>query len=454
MATSRPFAYNPIPPGSEISGTTQFVDLAIGVLDEQYDEDYGGIKWWEGPDEDLGYIICQPIPPNTQPTPISGLTASVGFYRTTAFTDSAFLNLCNALPARKNQTKFQTTNEAIIWLTANGYWTNYVAPTPTPTATVTPTPTGDPYYYYVSNQYICPDCNTIIGLNTTIKSLIPISNNYWVPGAGDSQFQVLSGTSPYYMATTVNGADATLTCGCLSPTPTPTMTPSQTPGIYYYEVFTLDENCNTTSSFIGYNSTYVLTFNYFLIDGTNYFVMPWATYDPSAILLGPFTSSTCIAVTPTSTPTNTPTPTPTPTPSPTSGYTVTLSSCNTGNATYALGGSFVNGDIVEVKATFSGTGNAGVNNSNASLFLGTTGVATGSTCFTPTTFMSWNLSLTGTLTFSGGTTVFVRSLAENAAAASVNASTSLEITKINGITVTGLSAVGCWDYSTGSPCTP
>ena len=145
MATSRPFAYNPIPPGSEISGTTQFVNLAIGVLNEQYDEDYGGVKWWEGPDEDLGYIICQPMSGNTQPTPISGLTASVGFYRTTAFTYSAFLNLCNALPARKNQTKFQTTNEAIVWLTANGYWTNYIAPTPTPTPTptltVTPTPT-------------------------------------------------------------------------------------------------------------------------------------------------------------------------------------------------------------------------------------------------------------------------------------------------------------------------
>jgi len=373
MATSRPFAYNPIPPGSEISGTTQFVNLAIGVLNEQYDEDYGGVKWWEGPDEDLGYIICQPISGNTQPTPISGLTASVGFYRTTAFTDSAFLLLCNKLPARKNQVKFQTTNEATVWLTANGYWTNYVAPTPTPTPTQTPTPTGDPYYYYVSNQYICPDCDTIIGSNTIIKSLIPISNNYWVPGAGDSQFQVLSGTSPYYMATTVNGANATLICGCLTltptPTVTPTMTPSQTPGIYYYEVFTLDENCNTTSSFIGYNSTYVLTFNYFLIDGTNYFVMPWATYDPTAILLAPFIPSTCIVVTPTptgtpaSTPATTPTPTSTPTgtpasvtPTPTATPTSTTNLLtNSGDFYY-----FTNDPIVgynnQAGACFAGTG--------------------------------------------------------------------------------------------------
>jgi len=382
MATSRPFAYNPIPPGSEISGTTQFVNLAIGVLDEQYDADYGGVKWWEGPDEDLGYIICQPIPPNTQPTPISGLTASVGFYRTTAFTDSAFLLLCNKLPARKNQPKFQTTNEALVWLTANGYWTNYIPPTPTPTAT----------------------------LNTT-------------------------------------------------PTPTPTVTPTTTSNRYYYTVQVINEFCVATSTFTGYSTVNYPWFNYYNDGLIKYFISS-GSYSPTATLLGSLTTSFCIAATPTPTSTSsvpvtpTTTPTPTPTPSPISGYTVTLSSCNTGNATYALGGSFVNGDIVEVKATFSGTGNAGVNNSNATLFLGTTGVATGSTCFTPTTFMSWNLSLTGTLTFSGGTTVFVRSLAENAAASSVNASTSLEITKINGVTVTGLSAVGCWDYSTGSPCTP
>lgn len=414
MATSRPFAYNPIPPGSEISGTTQFVDLAIGVLDEQYDADYGGVKWWEGPDEDLGYIICQPIPPNTQPTPISGLTASVGFYRTIAFTDSAFLNLCNALPARKNQTKFQTTNEAIVWLTANGYWTNYIAPTPTPTATVTSTPT----------------------------STISITS---------------------------------------TPTTTPTNTPTTTSNRYYYTVGIVDESCTVTSSFIGYSTVSYPIFNFYNDGATKYFISS-ASYSPTAILLNSLSSSFCIpAVTPTPTPTSTssvpvtptttstatptptgtssvpvtPTETPTPTPTPSSPYTLTLSSCTTGNAYYVLGGSFVSGDIVEVKATFGGTGTAGVNNSNATLFLGTTGNITGSTCFTPTTFMSWNLSLTGTLTFgSGGNTVYVRSLAENAAAASVNASTSLEITKINGITVTGLSAVGCWDYSTGSPCTP
>jgi hypothetical protein len=144
MSTSRPFAYNPIPPNSPISGATQFVNLAIGTTNWGYNQNYGGVTWWQGPDEDLGYIICEPISGNTQPTPISGVTASIGFYRTVGFTDIGFLKLCNTLPARKYQPKFKTTNEACAWLDANGYWTNYIAPTPTPTPSHTPTPSITP----------------------------------------------------------------------------------------------------------------------------------------------------------------------------------------------------------------------------------------------------------------------------------------------------------------------
>lgn len=243
MATSRPFAYNPIPPGSEISGTTQFVNLAIGVLNEQYDEDYGGVKWWEGPDEDLGYIICQPMSGNTQPTPISGLTASVGFYRTTAFTDSAFLNLCNALPARKNQTKFQTTNEATVWLTANGYWTNYIAPTPTPTPTVTPTPTStipitstptttptntptttsNRYYYTVGIvNASCTVTSTFIGYSTVSYPIFNFYNDgatkYFISSASYSPTAIL-----------LNSLSSSFCIPAVTPTPTPTGTPASTP---------------------------------------------------------------------------------------------------------------------------------------------------------------------------------------------------------------------------------
>ena len=71
MATARPFAFNPIPPNSPISGTTQTGNLAVGVLDEPYADNYGGVIWWNGPDEELGYVIAVPVSGNTQPTPLS-----------------------------------------------------------------------------------------------------------------------------------------------------------------------------------------------------------------------------------------------------------------------------------------------------------------------------------------------------------------------------------------------
>jgi hypothetical protein len=69
MATTRPFAYNPS--ASPISGTDQVGTLAVGVTDQDYSVDPGGIKWWMGPDEELGYVIAVPVSGNTQPTPLS-----------------------------------------------------------------------------------------------------------------------------------------------------------------------------------------------------------------------------------------------------------------------------------------------------------------------------------------------------------------------------------------------
>ena len=65
MATSTPFAYNT---GSTIAGTTQSGDLAIGTPTAGFSA--SGLQWWNGPDEDPGYIVAQPVPGNTQPTPI------------------------------------------------------------------------------------------------------------------------------------------------------------------------------------------------------------------------------------------------------------------------------------------------------------------------------------------------------------------------------------------------
>jgi hypothetical protein len=124
MALSRPFAYNT---GSSISGTTQFGSLIVGDINADYGSDYGGVKWWGGPNEDLRYVIGNSRP-GGQPVP-SGVTgtAQVGFWGTPLGdkTDSAFLNLANYVGALSSQPPFATTNDAVTWLNANGYYTSY-----------------------------------------------------------------------------------------------------------------------------------------------------------------------------------------------------------------------------------------------------------------------------------------------------------------------------------------
>jgi len=142
MVASRPFAYNPIPPNSPIFGTTQLGDLAIGNLNESYADNYGGVKWWNGPEEASGYVIAVPVSGNTQPTPDFGVFASVGFYRSKQHTDPSFLEISNYLGNKQGQPPFTNTQQAYDWLTAQGYWTSFVAPNITPTPT--PTPTGTP----------------------------------------------------------------------------------------------------------------------------------------------------------------------------------------------------------------------------------------------------------------------------------------------------------------------
>jgi hypothetical protein len=99
------------------------------------------MEWWNGPDEDLGYVIALPVPDDSQPAP-DGRTASVAFNRSTGLTESSFVELTNYLFGQS----FTTGNDASFWLTSNGYWNSYpyVAPTLTPTPTLTATPTLTP----------------------------------------------------------------------------------------------------------------------------------------------------------------------------------------------------------------------------------------------------------------------------------------------------------------------
>jgi hypothetical protein len=65
MASSRPFAYNT---GSSISGTEQVGTVSVGIPISSYEST--GLEWWNGPDEELGYVICLPVSGDTQKTPV------------------------------------------------------------------------------------------------------------------------------------------------------------------------------------------------------------------------------------------------------------------------------------------------------------------------------------------------------------------------------------------------
>ena len=119
MPTSRPFAYYIAPP--IIPGTQQFGSLSVGVPTSGFT---AFPQYWMGPDEELGYIIAVPVSGNTQPTPISGVTASVQFYRSADFTPESYLNLVNNV---FNETYTTAEGAARGMLQTYRYYTNYPA---------------------------------------------------------------------------------------------------------------------------------------------------------------------------------------------------------------------------------------------------------------------------------------------------------------------------------------
>jgi hypothetical protein len=133
MATARPFAYNT---SGTIAGTIQVGNLAVGFPTSGFTN---SPQFWNGPDEELGYVIAQAVSGNTQPTPIDGVFASVGFFRTNGLDENEFIQLANTV----SNSNYTTASEASLGLTASGYWNSYVpspTQTPTPTNTITPTP--------------------------------------------------------------------------------------------------------------------------------------------------------------------------------------------------------------------------------------------------------------------------------------------------------------------------
>jgi len=123
MSTARPFAYNT---GAPINGTKQVGTLAVGTPTDGFTN---SPQFWEGPDEELGYVIAVPVSGNTQPTPITGVTASLGFFRTDGLDDNQFIGLSQYVSNEYGTPQtFSSATEASIWLTNNGYWNSYPAP--------------------------------------------------------------------------------------------------------------------------------------------------------------------------------------------------------------------------------------------------------------------------------------------------------------------------------------
>ena len=118
MATTRPFAYNPTQ--GLISGTTNIGTLSIGVSDLEYNTNPGGITWWMGPDEDLGYVVAKDFPAGNYPTPLGNIGTVI--FKRCPKNDAAFIALVNYISG----TTQASASAASDWLASNNYWTSYV----------------------------------------------------------------------------------------------------------------------------------------------------------------------------------------------------------------------------------------------------------------------------------------------------------------------------------------
>jgi len=318
MATARPFAYNI---GSQIPGTEQVGSLAIGAPTSGFTNNP---QFWNGPDEDLGFVIAAPVSGNTQPTVLSGVTASVGFYRTDGFGESEFIDLAEIVSNEYgNPQTFTSAGDASFWLTNNGFWNSYVAPpTPTPTNTPTrtasptvtptrtptrtpnptPTPTNTPnpptsYLFYRPDGSI-----PLAPLNDGGLMLVDVGNvvTYNPNDSVETVFTAIdkSGTShPEYNDLLTYGGSITLTQGGN------TYTASGESGFFSYSVNPGGSSYYSAS----YLDVIQPSANPF-VSGSTIFLTVSVFYPPTP------TPTSTLTLTPTNTPTNTNTRTPTPTP--------------------------------------------------------------------------------------------------------------------------------------------
>lgn len=125
MAKTRAFTYNtsvvPI-------GLTQIGNIHVSGVGESGLT--SSTKWWNGPDENLGYIICGENQASNQPTSEGG-TASLQFWRSSLSTTQSFISLSEFITRRHGSPQqFVFATQASTWLNNNGYWTSYIPEQP------------------------------------------------------------------------------------------------------------------------------------------------------------------------------------------------------------------------------------------------------------------------------------------------------------------------------------
>ena len=122
---SRLFCYNPSP-NPLISGTDQVGSIAAvtGVVVPDT-----SLEWWNGPDEDPGYIIAySELTGNRPNAPERILSVNyichIGFFRTPVKTDQSFIDLTQIVTGNYSLTSATQSKE---YLNNNGYWTSYTS---------------------------------------------------------------------------------------------------------------------------------------------------------------------------------------------------------------------------------------------------------------------------------------------------------------------------------------
>jgi hypothetical protein len=197
MAISTALGYNT---GSTITGTQQIGSLAVVTATTvNYSPiTNGGVTFWMGPDEELGYVVGIPVPSGAQTTPVSGVNAFLGFIRSTLKTEASLLSMVNGT---FNQT-LGTGGAVKTYLNNNGYWTSWTATTPSSVL----------IGYYSSTSVFINDCTatfTAATPNSPLYMTYPYSGFTYSLGQLPSSDYTATGV-PFY-------TDANLT------TPLPTL---------------------------------------------------------------------------------------------------------------------------------------------------------------------------------------------------------------------------------------